>query len=120
MLAYAAGLPPTFIAAPGVDPAAAAAERQFVDARIREYDARRASLIEKRAGAVASAEMAAQQAAKLRETLPLAESRLAALRRLEAKGYAARFPVLEVGETVMGFRRDYRENGEAAGRERRR
>src|SRR3546814_19930503 len=32
LLAYAAGLPPTFIAAPGVDPAAAAAERQFVAA----------------------------------------------------------------------------------------
>ncbi|OYX65786.1 MAG: hypothetical protein B7Y88_07185 [Sphingomonadales bacterium 32-64-17] len=107
LLAYAAGLPPTFTAGPGVDPAAAAAERQVVDARIREYDARRASLIEKRAGAVASAEMAAQQAAKLRETLPLAESRLTALRTLEGKGYAAKLRVLEVEEKVIGIRRDY-------------
>src|SRR3546814_13071572 len=52
--------------------------------------------------------MAEQQAAKLRETLPLAESRLAALRGLEAKGYAARFRVLEVEEKVIGIRRDYR------------
>lgn len=108
LLAYAAGLPPTFTVTPGVDPAAAAAERQVVDARIREYDARRASLVEKRVGAVATAEMAAQQAAKLSETLPLAEARLAGLRSLEAKGYAAKFRVLEIEEKVIGIRRDYR------------
>ncbi|CAM8670982.1 HlyD family type I secretion periplasmic adaptor subunit [Sphingobium sp. H39-3-25] len=108
LLAYAAGLPPVFNPKSGVDPLAAAAERQAVEARIREYEARRASLIEKRAGAIANAEMAAQQAAKLHETLPLAESRLTALRTLEAKGYAPKLRVLEVEEKVIGMRRDYR------------
>ncbi|WP_257557044.1 HlyD family type I secretion periplasmic adaptor subunit [Sphingobium sp. CFD-2] len=107
LLAYVAGQPPEFIEPEGADVAAAAAERQLVDARIREYDARRASLLEKRTGAGAAAEMAAQQAAKLRETLPLAEARLAALRELEAKGYAARLRVMEVEERVIAIRRDY-------------
>lgn len=107
LLQYIAGQRPVFDVPAQADAAAVAAERQLVDARIREYEARRAALLEKRLGALAAEKMASEQASKLSETLPLAEERLTALRQLEAKGFAPRLRVLELEERLIAIRRDY-------------
>lgn len=106
LLSYAAGGSAAVIAPEGAEPAAVEAERQVVDARIREYEAKRASLQERRAGAVAALQMSEQQAAKAREVLPIAERQLAAFRELESKGYGARLRSSELEERVVGLRRD--------------
>lgn len=106
LLAYSGGGSPAVSAPPGAEPAAVEAERQLVEARIREYEAKRASLLERRLGAEAALRMSEQQSLKAQEVLPLAERQLQAFKTLEEKGYAGRLRTIELEERVVGLRRD--------------
>jgi hemolysin D len=106
LLSYVGGGSPAVTAPAGAEPAAIEAERQLVDARIREYEAKRASLQERRIGAEAALRMSREQVGKASEILPIAEKQLSAYRELESRGYAARLRTSELEERVVGLRRD--------------
>lgn len=92
-----------FRAPEGADPAAAAAERQVVEARIREYEARIAGLEARHAGARAAALTSQETVARYEETLPLARQQLTARQELERRGLAPRLRVLEQEERYIAL-----------------
>lgn len=106
ILAYVATGGRTFIPPEGADPAAIAAERQVVDARIREYEARLQGLQARRAGAVSAALTSAENVARYEETLPLAMRQLTARQDLERRGLAPKLRVLEQEERYISLSRE--------------
>lgn len=90
----------------GSEPAAVAAERQVVDARIREYQARVQGLQARRAGAVFAALTSAENVGRYEETLPLAMRQLTARQDLERRGLAPKLRVLEQEERYISLSRE--------------
>lgn len=95
-----------FVMPEGAEPAAAAAERQVVEARIREYQARLQGLDARSVGASAAAAMTAENVARYEETQPLARQQLTARQDLERRGYGARLRVLEQEERYIALSRE--------------
>lgn len=95
-----------FIAPEGSSPEAAAAERQVVEARIREHQANLAALGARRAGALSAAGTSAENVGRYEETLPLARQQLTARQDLERQGLAPRLRVLEQEERYIGLSRE--------------
>lgn len=95
-----------FVAPEGADAPAAAAERQLVEARIREHQANLSALAARRAGAQAAAATSAENVARYEETLPLARQQLTARQDLERRGLAPRLRVLEQEERYIGLSRE--------------
>ena len=95
-----------FVAPEGADAPAAAAERQLVEARIREHQASLSALAARRAGAQSAAATSAENVARYEETLPLARQQLTARQDLERRGLAPRLRVLEQEERYIGLSRE--------------
>lgn len=106
ILQYIAGHGGAFQAPPGAEPNAVAAERQVVDARIREYEAKRAGVLARRAGALSAASTSAENVGRYEETLPLARQQLEARQELERRGLAPRLRVLEQQERYISLSRE--------------
>ena len=77
-----------FTSPPGVDPQVALTQRRLIEAQLAEVEAATAGLLSARSSALADAQGATAQIAKLSETLPILDRELANMRRLDAKGYA--------------------------------
>lgn len=90
----------------GADPAAVAAERQVVEARIQEHLANLSALDQRRAGARSAALTSAENVARYEETLPLAREQLTARQELERRGLAPRLRVLEQEERYISLSRE--------------
>lgn len=90
----------------GADPAASAAERQAVEARIREHEARLAGLADRRLGARSAAATSMENVGRYEETLPLAMQQLTARQELERRGLAPRLRVLEQEERYISLSRE--------------
>ena len=95
LLAYAAGRLANVISPPGASSAAVLAERALVASRIQEYEAKRASIEQRRAGAEATARGSQAEIAKLQRTLPLLKEQVDSQRDLEKQGYGARQRLLQ-------------------------
>ena len=106
ILGYLATGQVQFIAPEGAEPAAVAAERQVVDARIREHQANLAALTARRAGAVSASLTSAENIARYEEVQPLAREQLTARQELERQGYGARLRVLEQEERYISVSRE--------------
>lgn len=106
ILSYLANGRAAFTPPAEADPAAIAAEREVVDARIREYEARLAGLDARAAAARAAAAMSAENVARYEETQPLARQQLTARQDLERRGYGARLRVLEQEERYISLSRE--------------
>jgi len=94
------------VAPEGAEPAAVAAERQVVDARIREHQANLAALSARRSGAASAALTSAENIARYEEVQPLARQQLTARQDLERRGYGARLRVLEQEERYISVSRE--------------
>jgi len=106
LLGYAAGRGGAVIAPPDSEPTAVEAERQLVAARIQAYEAKRASLGERRIGAEASARQAESEIVKLQRTLPILQRQLDDQKGLEAKGYGARQKLLQQEQAMVAAEQD--------------
>lgn len=106
VLAFIASGRISLVAPEGADPAAIAAERQVVEARVREHQARLQGLDARRAGAEAAALTSAENVARYEETQPLARQQLTARQDLERRGYGARLRVLEQEERYITLSRE--------------
>lgn len=95
-----------FVAPEGSEPAAAAAERQVVEARIREHQAHLAALSARRSGAVSAAATSSENVARYEETQPLARQQLTARQDLERRGLAPKLRVLEQEERYISLSRE--------------
>ncbi|MDP3749266.1 MAG: HlyD family type I secretion periplasmic adaptor subunit [Phenylobacterium sp.] len=108
LLAFSAGRPANFIAPDGADPLAAAAERQLIGARIREYQARRGGVVERRAAGAATVRLTDANITKLEQTIPLASRQLEAYETLAAKGYSSRLRLIQEQERAVALRQELR------------
>ena len=106
LLAYSRGSGGAVIAPPGSQASAAEAERQVVAARIQAYEAKRASIAERRSGAEASARSAQAEIVKLERTLPILQRQLDDQKMLEAKGYGARQKLLQQEQAMVTAEQD--------------
>lgn len=106
LLAYSRGSGGSVIAPPGSQASAAEAERQVVAARIQAFEAKRASIGERRAGAQASARSAQAEIVKLERTLPILQTQLDDQKMLEAKGYGARQKLLQQEQALVTAEQD--------------
>ena len=85
-----------FTAPAGTDPAVAETQVRLITAQLAEVDATAAGLESARRSALAEAQAASAQMAKLAETVPILDRQLAAMRRLDAKGYAPGLRLLDL------------------------
>ena len=106
LLSYARGGSGAVIAPPGSESSAAEAERQVVSARIQAFEAKRASLGERRIGAQAAARSAQAEIVKLQRTLPILQRQLDDQKGLEAKGYGARQKLLQQEQAMVTAEQD--------------
>ncbi|KSB87933.1 hypothetical protein AS593_18640 [Caulobacter vibrioides] len=106
LLSYAAGRGSAVVAPADADANAVEAERQLVAARVQAYEAKRASLGERRAGAEASARQAQAEIVKLQRTLPILQRQLDDQKGLEAKGYGARQKLLQQEQALVAAEQD--------------
>ena len=106
LLAFAAGRPTTLSPPANAEPTAVGAERQLVAARIAEYQAKIASIGERRAGAVAAAAGAEAEIGKLRRTLPLLREALDLQEGLERQGFGARQKLLQQRQAYVTAEQD--------------
>jgi hemolysin D len=103
---YLRGQPARLVAPSSSAAGEVATQRALLASTIAEYEARRASLSQQRLAAAADREAAAQELAKLQETLPLIERQEAARRQLADKGYGSKLLVLQVQEQLINHRRN--------------
>lgn len=115
LLGYSSGAGGRFVAPKDANPDASEAERKFVEARIRELEARRGGVRERRAAALATVRLADANIAKLEQTIPLAGQQLRAYESLAEKGYASQLRLIQEKERAVSLREELR--GERARRE---
>jgi hemolysin D len=106
ILAFIATGRAVFTPPEGADAAAIGAERQVVDARIREHQAELAALAARRVGAQGAAMTSAENIGRYEEVQPLAREQLTARQDLERRGYGARLRVLEQEERYISLSRE--------------
>jgi len=104
LLSYASTGRAAFTAPPGSDALAADAERQLVAARISEYNAKRASMEQRKAAANATVRMAQSEIDRLRQTAPLIEQQYLAQKHLAERGYTAELRVMQEQERLISVR----------------
>ncbi len=95
LLSYTAGRAPAFDAPAGASDGAQDAERQLVAARIQAFQARTASLQQRREGAEATARSAQAEIDKIAATLPLLKEQVDQQKSLDRQGYGARQKLLQ-------------------------
>lgn len=106
LLAFSAGGAAAFEPPQGADPLAVEAERQLVRARVREYQARRGGLQERRAAAAATVRLSEANIGKLEATIPLAAQQLQAYETLATKGYSSRLRMIQEQERAIALRQE--------------
>lgn len=106
LLAYSSGGGNTFDAPDHADPLAVEAERQLFRARVREYQARRGGLQERRSAAHATVRLTDANIAKLEATIPLAAQQLLAYETLAAKGYSSRLRMIQEQERAISLQQE--------------
>lgn len=105
-----------FNAPEGTPAEVAAAQRQLIAAQLAEVNSTVAGYGAARASAEADAKAAAATRAKLEATLPLVDSEVRAMQRLDAKGYA---PGMRLTELQRQYRSDEGDRDVAAAQEER-
>jgi hemolysin D len=88
------------------NPTATQAERELVQARIAEYDAKEASLRHKHDAAVAEAHAIDAEILKLQLTLPLLKEQWQSEQNLAAEGFGARQKLLQVQQAYITAQQD--------------
>jgi hemolysin D len=83
----------------GIDPLVADTQRRLIEAQIAEVDATTAGLDSARRSALADAQGARAQIAKLNQTVPILDHELDNMRELDKKGYAPGLRLLELERT---------------------
>lgn len=106
LLSYAAGGGSPLVEPEGASPMAVQAESQLVAARIAAYEAKRRSIVERKAGAEASVRASQAEITKLQRTLPILQSQLDDQTVLEAKGFGARQKVLQLQQAIISSEQD--------------
>ncbi len=102
----AGGGPGRFAVPEGMPADAIETQRSLVAARIAEHRTAITTLEEERAQRRADLAMVTAEIVKIREQLPLAESQLESLEKLDKEGLVPRLRVSEVKERVVGLRQD--------------
>lgn len=103
---FSNGGPGRFIAPRGMSPASVSLQVALVDARIRQQRAAIDGLRYDGTQRSSDVSMVGEEIVKLEAQLPLAQTQLDSLERLQAQGYAPRLRVDEVRERVVGMRQD--------------
>lgn len=85
-----------FVPPPGTPPGIAETQRRLIAAQIAEVDAAGASLAAARATALSDVAGARATAARLADTVPILDRQIAAMNRLDARGYAPGMRLLEL------------------------
>lgn len=85
-----------FVPPPGTPPGIAETQRRLIAAQIAEVDAAGASLAAARATALSDVAGARATAARLSDTVPILDRQIAAMNRLDARGYAPGMRLLEL------------------------
>lgn len=85
-----------FVAPVGTPPEVADTQRRLIAAQIAEVTATTASLAQARATALSDVAAAKATLARLSDTVPLLDRQIAALRRLDARGYAPGMRLIEL------------------------
>lgn len=106
LLAYSNGRASSMLPPRGAAPQAVEAEQQLVAARIHEYEAKRASLEQRRAGAEAAARSAQAEITKLERTLPILKEQRDSQRELESQGFGARQKRLQAEQAYVSAEQD--------------
>ena len=104
LLGYARTGRLSFVTPDGTPAEVAATQAQLLRATTAEYAAKLAELEQRRAEAQALASQAGREVAKLTETLPLLEERVAKRRILAEKGYSSKLTQLELEQQQMVHR----------------
>ncbi|WP_305674761.1 HlyD family type I secretion periplasmic adaptor subunit [Phenylobacterium sp.] len=79
-----------------------------IDASIREYQARRGGVLERRAAGAATVRLADANIAKLEQTIPLASRQREAYETLAAKGYSSKLRLIQEQERAVALRQELR------------
>ncbi|MCJ2189246.1 HlyD family type I secretion periplasmic adaptor subunit [Novosphingobium beihaiensis] len=95
LLGYLGGKGVHFTAPEGTPPEVAAAQRDYVETAIAEFEGERAGLMQRKAQHEADLSSAEAEIAKLERTLPLVDQQLAAREKLTERGYFSRLKLLE-------------------------
>lgn len=106
LLASLSGVPARIVPPAGSDPGAVAAEQAAVDARVREYAARRGGLQERRIAAQATVRMTEANIGKIEQSLPLARQQVQAYETLAAQGYGSKLRLAQEQERYVGLSQD--------------
>ena len=89
------GRPVRFVPPPGTSPEVARAQLQFIQSAIAEFEAQRASLLQRRTQHQADLASSEAEITKLEQTLPLVDKQIAARQELSDKGYFSKLKLLE-------------------------
>lgn len=106
LLQYSARGAARLSAPAGAEASAIEAERQVVVARIREHQARRGGLLERRSAAQATVRLADANIARLEQTIPLAAKQQQAYETLAQKGYASQLRLIQEQERSVSLRQE--------------
>ncbi|CAM3196922.1 Membrane fusion protein (MFP) family protein [Sphingomonas antarctica] len=106
LLSYIDGRGAVFTAPPGTPNVMVVAQNRLIAAAIAEYEANRASLEKQRLEAVSDRDVALQEVAKLRDTLPIEAEQLRGRRALAAKGYFAGLRLMDYEQQLLQHQRD--------------
>jgi hemolysin D len=106
LVAAAAGRPVQFAVPEGTPSDVALTQKNLVAARIAEHHTALSALRDERNQRAADFAMVSAEVEKLEQQLPLAETQLANLEKLEREGIVPRLRVMEVKERVVGVRQD--------------
>lgn len=85
-----------FTAPQGTPPEVAETQRRLIAAQLAEIEATTASLASARSSAMSDAQAARAQVARLGDTVPILDSQIERMKRLDAKGYAPGQRLLEL------------------------
>ncbi|MEJ2410569.1 MAG: HlyD family type I secretion periplasmic adaptor subunit [Novosphingobium sp.] len=95
LLGYLDGKGARFTAPEGTPPEVAAAQRDYIETAIAEFEGERAGLMQRKAQHEADLSSAEAEIVKLERTLPLVDQQLAAREKLTERGYFSRLKLLE-------------------------
>lgn len=95
LLGYLDGKGSRFIPPKGTPSEVAAAQYNYIDTAISEYEGERAGLLQRRAQHTADLSAANAEIVKLERTLPLVDQQLAARENLTERGYFSKLKLLE-------------------------
>lgn len=106
ILAYLDGKDSSFDAPPGTPDEVARVQRLLIKTEIREYEAKRAGLMEARRERRAELQVTKEEIAKIEGTLPFLQKQVDARRELAAKGLSSKLLLWELEEQLVERQRN--------------